>query len=57
MLVVVAEGLIACVAVGRRESGPPGLVSTSILGAGKSKLYLFWLCVSNIEAFNTVRCK
>lgn len=25
VLVVVAEGLIACVAVGRRESGPPGL--------------------------------
>lgn len=29
MLVVVAEGLIACVAVDMRESGPPVLVSTS----------------------------
>ena len=57
VLVVVAEGLIAWVAVERRGSGPPGLVSASVRGAGKSKLYLFWLCVSNIQAFNNGHCE
>ena len=48
-----SEGLIACVAVGRRGFGRPGRDSAWVLGTCTSKLYLFWLWVSNIESFNT----
>ena len=49
-----SDGLLACVAVGRRGFGRPGLDSAWVRGTDKSKLYLFWLRVSNIESFNTV---
>ena len=49
-----SEGLIACVAVGRRGFGRPGRDSAWMRVICKSKLYLFWLWVSNIESFNTV---
>ena len=45
-----SEGLIACVAVGRRGFGRPGRDSAWVRGTCKSKLYLFWLWVSNIES-------
>ena len=51
VLVVDAEGSIACVAVGRRGSGQPitmGLGSASARRTRANEIYLFWLCVSNI---------
>ena len=56
VLVVDVEGLIACVAVGKRGFGLPvsiGLGSASARGAENSKIYLFWLCVTGIEGFST----
>ena len=50
VLVVDAEGSIACVAVGRRGSGLPsttGLGSASAQRTKANEIYLFWLCVSN----------
>lgn len=50
VLVVDVEGLIACVAVGKRGFGLPvsmGLRSASARGAENSKIYLFWLCVTD----------
>ena len=53
--VVRVEGLIAYVAVGRKGFGLPvsmGCGSALARGAGKSEVYLFWLCVSDIERFS-----
>ena len=53
MLVVDAEGSIACVAVGRRGSELPitmGLGSASARRTRAIEMYLFWLCVSDIES-------
>ena len=48
------EGLIACVAVGRRGFGRPGRDSAWVRGTCKSNWYLFWLWVPSHESFNTV---
>lgn len=56
VVVVDVEGLIAYVAVGRRGFGLPvsmGFGSALARGAGKSEVYLFWLCVSDIKRFST----
>ena len=55
VVIVELEGLIAFVAVGRREFGLPmsmGLGSASARGARERVTYLFWLCVSDIKDFS-----
>ncbi len=56
VVVVDVEGLIACVAVGKRAFGLPvsiGLGSAPARGAKRSETYLFWLCMSDIKGFST----
>ena len=56
MLVVDAEGSIACVAVGRRGSGLPistGLGSALARKTWANAVYLFWLRVSDIKSVST----